>query len=513
MIHSRKLESDSPYLTDESKLSGAANMLFVPDDEEDVVEIVISHNSSRTPLTISAMRTGVCGGCVPKEGDIISMEKFNKVIGIGKDDKGYFIRAQAAVTVKDLNEIIRKKLYPELQNITDDATECILSERTDYFYPVDPTELNGSIGGNISTNASGPRTYKYGPTRDWVRRIRIVLSDGNILDVLRGEIKAKNRVFSIPVDGKNITVHIPSYEFNRNVKNTTGLMTGPDMDLVDLFVGSEGMFGIITEADIYITEWHPLMSNIIFFPSDDDAYDFVKEFVNSHIDPEFIEFFDTGSLDLIRKSKKNDPKFTGMPDIPDYAGSAIFFDISNDANIVSKYNELSQIAKIYGGSLDRSWCGHELKDRERFFAFRHSVPQTIFEYVASLKGSMPGMHKMGTDMSVPLDRLDEMIDSYSEVLTSEKLEYVIFGHIGNGHLHVEIILKSMDDLSKAKKAYHTLALRSIELGGSPSAEHGIGKIKSEYIELLYGKQGVEEIKKTKKELDPNWIFCPGNVVE
>ena len=118
---------------------------------------------------------------------------------------------------------------------------------------------------------------------------------------------------------------------------------------------------------------------------------------------------------------------------------------------------------------------------------------------------------MGTDMSVPLDRLDEMMGCYDSILKAYDLEYVIFGHIGNGHPHVEIILKDMDDFRRAKLAYTDLAAKAIELGGSPSAEHGIGKMKVSYVDMMYGTAGVTEIWNMKRTMDPEDRFNPGNV--
>ncbi|MDR3074413.1 MAG: FAD-binding oxidoreductase [Candidatus Methanoplasma sp.] len=509
----RRASSDSPYLRDESKITGDADEIFVPETEEDVVKTVEEHFSEGRPLTISGMRTGMCGGCVPFGGDVLTTERLNKIIGIGKDSNGYYVRLQPAVTVRELNEVLRKRSYSNLQNITEDAVGDLLNEGTDFFYPVDPTELNSSLGGNIAANSSGPRTLKYGPTRNWVRRIRAVLPDGGIIDVKRGDIKADGRLFRFKTDKRELEVPLPSYEYNMNVKNSTGIMARDGMDIVDLFIGSEGMFGVLTEADLYISKWHPLISNIFFFPDNGSAYSFVKDIQKSGMEPEFIEYFDSGSLDLIRAARKRDPKMNQMPDVPEDAGSAVFMDFPIDGALMRKYMEIGELSEANGGSLENSWCGHELRDRERFFGFRHSVPQTIFEYVAGLKGEDPEIHKMGTDMSVPLDNLDRMMDIYSETLERYGLDHVTFGHIGNGHLHVEIILKDMEDLEKAKNAYRELAVKAIELGGSPSAEHGIGKIKREYIELMYGNKGAEEIRRTKEAIDPKWILCPGNMVE
>lgn len=507
------LDGNSPYITDESKMKGSAEFLIMPENESEVIEAVRDAYLNGKCITTSSMRTGVCGGCVPQGGDVLSMEKMNKIIGIGEDDRGFYIRVQPAVTVRDLNKMLRSRRVSGLNDLTEGALDRFSGEPSGFFYPVDPTELNSSIGGNISTNASGPRTFKYGPTRNWIRRIKVVLSDGTLLDVKRGDIRADGRSFTLKMSDGDRIIPLPSYDFNMNVKNATGIMAADGMDLVDLFVGSEGIFGVVVEADVYVAPDHPLMSNIMFFPGPAEAYSFVRSLRDTQVVPEFLEFFDSGSLDLIRESRRRDPRFTEMPDIPDGAGSAVFFDIPYDGDILENYSIISKVAEKYRGSPENSWCGHEIRDRERFFAFRHSVPQTIFDHVASLKGTVPGIHKMGTDMSVPLEHLDEMTDLYYSVLNEAELDFVIFGHIGNGHVHVEIILEDLDDLERARKAYRKLAEYAISFGGSPSAEHGIGKLKKEYIEMMYGKKGLEEIKRTKSALDPKWILCRGNMVE
>ncbi|MDD7423664.1 MAG: FAD-linked oxidase C-terminal domain-containing protein, partial [Candidatus Methanomethylophilaceae archaeon] len=122
-------------------------------------------------------------------------------------------------------------------------------------------------------------------------------------------------------------------------------------------------------------------------------------------------------------------------------------------------------------------------------------------------------NKMGTDMSVPEERNREMMAEYGRVLESYGLEYVIFGHLGNCHPHAEIILKDMEDLRKAKEAYAVLARRAFELGGSPSAEHGIGKLKRDYTMMMYGAEGTEGIRRMKMAFDPNMILNRGNIIE
>ena len=513
MFQRHKINKGSPYLTDESKMTGQANDLIAPMDEVEVREAVRYCNSRGIPLTVAAMRTGVCGGSVPRGGDVLSLEHMSGVIGIGRDERGYFARVLPCTTLNELNETLRTRRFEDLEDVTPGAVASLAAEEVPFFYPVDPTEMDGSIGGNIATNASGPRTYRYGPTRDWVRRLRVVFADSSFIDFKRGEYRADGRRMSFPAGRSFYSFDIPSYDFNTDVKNAAGPMFHEDMDLIDMFIGSEGIFGIIVEADVYLAPWHPLMSNIMFFPSDADALTAVRAIRSDDlVDPEFLEYMDGKSLDLLRSVMASDPAMIRVPRIPDSAGSALFFDMAVTGDMEERYLRLGEITKGCGGDLAASWCGHELGDRARMRELRHSIPRSIFEYVASLKGEMPSIHKMGTDMSVPDAGADEMMSYYAEQLDAAGLKYVIFGHIGNNHPHVEIILRSMDDFRTAQEVYERFARKAVELGGSPSAEHGIGKIKTGYITLMYGEEGREEIRRIKRVLDPKGILCPGNII-
>ena len=514
MFYRQRIRSDSKYLTDESKMTGRGEHVIIPVDDSELREAVRINNSKGNPITVAGMRTGVCGGCVPLEGDVISLERMSGVIGVGRDERGYFVRVLPCTTIAEINRVLAVRDFSKLEDVTEGAAEQLSSEPVTYFYPVDPTEMNGSIGGNIACNASGPRTYRYGPTRDWVRRLRVVLPEGQFVDFKRGDYRAQGRRMSFPAGRSYYSFDIPSYDFNTDVKNAAGPMFHEDMDLIDMFVGSEGIFGIISEADVYIAPWHPLVSNILFFPTDGDCLAAVRDIrADDIIDPEFIEYMDGRSLDLIRRVTASDPAMIRVPKLPSEAGSALFFDMQITDDMPSRYARVGEIAERHGGSLDRSWCGHEECDRDRMRELRHSIPRSIFEYVASLKGEMPGIHKMGTDMSVPDGAADEMMAYYTEQLEAAGLEYVVFGHIGNNHPHVEIILKSMDDFDRANEVYRRFAEKAVELGGSPSAEHGIGKIKREYMRLMYGDEGVEGIRRIKGILDPKDILCRGNIVE
>ena len=513
MFNRQRIQQGSGYLSDESKMTGKAGNVIAPYDESELRDALRYCNNKGIRLTISGMRTGLCGGSVPQGGDILSMEHMEGPIGIGRDDDGFYIRVLPCTTVRQVNDILRRKDFAGLEDLTPGAVEALSSE-TVHFYPVDPTELDGSIGGNIATNASGPRTLKYGPTRDWVRGIRVVLPEAGYLDITRGEYKADGRRMSFPAGRNYYSFGLPEYDYNTAVKNATGPLISEGMDLIDLFIGSEGMFGIITWAELRIIPWHPTVSNLVFFDDDASALAAIRAIRDDDVvDPEFLEYMDGRSLDLIRGVMRDDPALIRVPMLPEDVGAAVFMDLMIDDDVKGRYGRLSEILEMHGTCLDRSWCGHEMSDRERIRQLRHCIPKTVFEYVASLKGEMPDIHKMGTDMSVPDSAAEEMMSYYAEELDAAGLEYVVFGHLGNNHPHVEIILHSMDDFARAKEVYSKFAVKAVELGGSPSAEHGIGKIKRDYMELMYGKDGVEALRKVKAVLDPNGILNIGNILE
>jgi D-lactate dehydrogenase (cytochrome) len=134
-------------------------------------------------------------------------------------------------------------------------------------------------------------------------------------------------------------------------------------------------------------------------------------------------------------------------------------------------------------------------------------------YVAGLKKEIPEITKLGTDMSVPDERLAEVYDLYGSGLAREGLDSVIFGHIGNNHLHVNILPKTQDEYERGKALYADWASRVVAMGGSVSAEHGIGKIKVQLLKEMYGDAGIEEMRRLKELFDPDYILGRGNLFE
>jgi D-lactate dehydrogenase (cytochrome) len=513
----------SSYLSDESRLPHqGAEYLFFPTNEAELSAVFREMAKRAITLTISAARTGIVGGAVPHGGAIVSLEKFDKILGIRYDSssKEWLVRAECGVTLMDLNDWAMKKNFPGLNERGTAETKAFLQRYkespTIYFYPPDPTEMGAALGGTVSTNASGARTYKYGATRNWVRWIRVMLASGEVLEIPRGKYFATpaGEFTIIDSKGNEAIVKIPKYTMP-STKNAAGIFSASNMDLIDLFIGSEGIFGAITEAEVALQKWHNPISIVQFLPSDDKAIDFVISLrKEKSIRPEFIEFYSSHALNLLRKKQKEDPRIVGMPPIPDYAKSAVFFDLRFDPETKDNdYSKLEEIVTERGSTLASSWAGYEQRDLERFKNFRHVLPETINTIIAERKKKMPELHKLSTDLAVPDQALEEIWAFYESKLAKAGLEWVAFGHIGNNHIHINIIPRTLKEMRDGLSIYHEFAKKAVALGGTISAEHGIGKMKKEFLSIMFSDKELKEMRAVKIALDPNLMINPGNMLD
>lgn len=512
----------SSYTIDESKLKGYAEWLFFPKNEEEIVTVVREMEKRGVPITISAARTGIVGGCVPFGGAILSLEKLNAILGLGFDEKTkqWYVRSQSGVSLKELNEKVIQKKFPELEEKQKELLNKFSQDEKTYWYPVDPTEKTAHLGGTVATNASGSLSYKYGATRKWVRRVRLVLANGEILDIPRGKYQASPEgTFTIQnTAGETKTFSIPSYRTGTNVKNAAGLFAEPSMDLIDLFIGSEGILGVITEVEVWITEKpENVIAVTTFFPTEMNAASFVNDIrrKDSSLKTEFLEYLCPDSLKLLRKKQISDPPLVNMPPIPENI-AAIIFEISyTEDSLPDLYERLETIAIKNNSSMDQTWACYEDREIDRITAFRHLLPETVNAIIAERKQKNPTIHKLGTDMAVPIipeTNLAEILSFYQEKLRESNLEHVIFGHIGDNHLHINILPKDEKELEKAKEIYKVFAKKAVSLEGTVSAEHGIGKIKKEYFNIMFDEDKRRQIIEVKQALDPTGLFSIGNMV-
>jgi D-lactate dehydrogenase (cytochrome) len=511
------------YLTDESKFSCQPfDHLFFPRSEAELSTVIKEMARRGVKVTIAGARTGLVGGCVPNEGALVSLENFDRMLALYYDvpSAEWRLKAQCAVNLRTIAAQLAVKSIPDIERCADGMTLIEMDRfRQDpdfYFYPPDPTEMSASLGGTVATNASGARTFRHGPTRDWVRGIRVMLATGELLDLPRGKYFASPAGEFIVTDsaGNDYKVRIPTYSSPRT-KNTAGFFTAPHMDLVDLFIGSEGAFGIITEVTVGLLKRTPKISVVQFLASDEQAIALVQTLrADPRIRLDFLEMYSATAIDLLRERQRRDAKSVGTPPIPAAARSALFFELDFDPAAKDvQMQALDSAVRSCGASPADSWAAYENRELDRLKNFRHILPETINAIIAERKKQHPGLHKLGTDLAVPDEHLSDMWAVYRDALGVAGLEWAAFGHIGNNHVHINILPRDMADLQKALGLYQMFAEKAVAFGGSVSAEHGIGKLKAKFLKAMFSPADIEEMRAVKKALDPNLLLNPGNIFE
>jgi D-lactate dehydrogenase (cytochrome) len=499
--------------------------MFIPTTEKQVADFLQEMNARKIPITISGDRTGIVGGAIPFGGALMSLEKMKKIVGIRWDHQTseWRVMVQPGIRLKEFQERIAKK---DLGNATSPDScsnwkdlQRFIGEAQQYFYPPDPTEGSASLGGTVATDASGSRTYHYGRTRNHVRAIRMVLATGDILEVHRGEhiVDASRMVRIKLLDGSEKVVQLPSYE-SPHVKSAAGYHCLQNMDLIDLFIGSEGTLGVITLIEVALTmaPKHTAMF-LAFFPSEDDAVKFVlrvrsTKTPGARLNVHSLEYFDPNSLGLLERMKQNGKLSIGFK-LPDQKSTAAILCEFSYEDLPEAIQLLQTPLDQSRSSLDKAISGIDEKGMEQLRELRHALPESINKIVAQRKQQIPKIHKIGTDSAVPDDKLESLMKSYSDLLRTSNLEYYVFGHIAENHLHINLIPRNDDELAKAEKLALDLARHAVSLGGTVSGEHGIGKMKRHLLKIMFNDAAIGQMLITKRELDPNQILCPGNIFQ
>jgi D-lactate dehydrogenase (cytochrome) len=255
------------------------------------------------------------------------------------------------------------------------------------------------------------------------------------------------------------------------------------------------------------------ISIIQFLKSDEQAIDLVDALRNEKcIQIDFLEFYSGNALELLRHWQSQDPKSGAMPPIPLQAGAALFFEFSFEPMAENlDYAVLEKAIKAVGASIADSWAAYENRELQRLKDFRHILPETINAIIAERKKQFPEIHKLGTDLAVPDDRLHDMWRIYQDALDKADLQWVAFGHIGNNHIHINILPRNADELKQGLELYQQFAAKAVEFGGTVSAEHGIGKMKTKFLKLMYRPDEIQEMLALKSTLDPDRLLNPGNI--
>jgi len=413
----------------------------LPRHTESVAKILQFAHVRRIPVTARGAGHGYVGGCVPVRGGIVlSVERLNRIKEINAADFVAVVQA-GVVTAKLQDECARRGLY----------------------YPPDPaSRADCSLGGNIATNAGGPRCLKYGVTRDYVLGLEVVLADGTVARL-----------------------------GSRTHKNKTGF------DLHRLFVGSEGLLGIVTEATLKLLPLPPYRALLgVGFTSTRDATRALAAVFAAGFLPCALEIADEFTLAAARKR-------TGSRDLE---GCRAMLLIELDGQERSVRGELKTLEKIIQPHravfVKRALGGNAV---EKLWGLRR-------EFSYSLRDT--GLTKLNEDIAVPRGQLEALFAFTAQLQKRHGLQLASFGHAGDGNIHVNVMVDYTQPGAKerSERCLDDLFQGILKMGGVITGEHGIGIAKQRWWPLAAGDE-VRTLHRTiKRALDPKGILNPGKFV-
>jgi D-lactate dehydrogenase (cytochrome) len=482
-----------------------------PRDAKEVAAILTSRNSI---LPIGA-QSSLTGGATPMGETILATSRMARIRDLGPSH----VRVQAGVTVQALQDYLTG---------------------AGAWFPPAPTFTGACAGGIVATNAAGAATFKYGTTREWVDGLTVVLAEGTILELKRGECVARDGRLDVATCSGSIAVPVPSYRPPAVSKRSAGYHAAADMDLVDLFIGSEGTLGVITEVTFRILSPSPA-SALALVPCVSEAQglelaDAIRRASRetwrsrdpNGIDAAAIEHMDRRSIEIVREDGADVRHNVSLPPDTEMAllvrlelqrditHAAAFDQIANALNRSGPDTALTRFCRLLAeaGVFDRTEIAlpGDRRRTDELIAVREAVPEGVNQRVGRAKRDVDArIEKTAADMIAPADRFAEMMRVYHRGFASRGLDYAIWGHISDGNVHPNVLPRSYDDVIKGKAAILEFGREVARLGGSPLAEHGVGRnpVKQALLRQLYGDAGVEEMRAVKRALDPGWKLSPG----
>lgn len=478
------------FAADSSNLPGNAQALARPRDAQECAIIMRGCFLAGIPVTISGGRSNLTGSATPESGVVLS------TIAMAGDDLRIDQEAQCVqAPVGMILEELRKQ---------------VISRSAGQFeFPVDPTSrADAAVGGAIACNASGFTPGESGAIRRWVEALDFLLPDGRKIGARRGEYVSRAGRFTL-VDGAGAgqVFFVPRYP-RPAIKNAGGPFSAADgvMDFIDLVIGSEGIFGLVTACTLKIAPRPSDYLDLFFsLPGEQQALAFLT-YVRGRLGNDLgrlaaLEYFGVNSRSFMDHA---DRFFNG----DDQVGIYIRAPLRGETVDAAAEHWLDIVAASECGvDGDSIIVLDNDRDRATFLEARHSLPANSLEMVQHR-----GTFTIMTDTVVPADRFAEFLAFTHSALSGEKLEYLAFGHFGDCHLHF-MILPEKNQVDRAVAVYDSIVAKSAALGGVYSGEHGTGKRKRKDFIKCYGAPAADEIRRCKAAVDPGFILNRGNVVE
>ncbi len=411
-----------------------------PESNEEVSKILKLCNEYKTPVVPFGTGTSLEGNVVGNENGItISLEKMNKILSVNAED--FDCRVQACVTKEQLNEHLRED---------------------GVFFPIDPG-ANAAIGGMASTSASGTMAVKYGTMKTVITGLTVVLPNGDIINT-----------------------------GSRTKKTSAGY------NLTNLFIGSEGTLGIITEVVLRLSPIpESIMSAVCHFPNLENAVQTAQQIIQFGVPIARIEMLNKDQMEI----SINYSKLTDIEAVP-----TLFFEfhgseLSNKENI----KIVEEISKDNNGSSFK-WA-KDLEERNKLWKARWDV-------YYSVKALINNGRVYSTDVCLPISKITECVNFAEEQTKKFGLRAPMVGHLGDGNFHVLLPFdpEKKETYKKIREFNDLLIKKSLELNGTITGEHGIGLHKKEYL-LEEHPDNIPVMKSIKRTIDPNNIMNPGKIFD
>ena len=500
------------YLEDAAHFSGGhASELASPANEAELAEVL---RAATKVLPVGA-QSSLTGGATPMGETIVSTRRLTGIEIVGADR----VRVGAGVTLEALNRAL---------------------ESAGRLYPPSPTFTGASVGGTVATNAAGAATFKYGTTRDWVEALTVVLPAGDVMDVERGATRASEGRFVLRLDAGTVAVPIPAYRMPLVPKLSAGYYAAPGMDLIDLFIGSEGTLGVVTAVTLRVLPTRPaICAALVPFSTEAAALAFAGGLRDAaretwrtgsrrSIDVSAIEYMDGRSLSIVREDRADAMNNVRLPPETDAAllvalelaagtGAPEAFDqigrahdaVPPDTPLVRFCSMLSDAGVFDDVEIAVPGDAPRLA---QLVALREAVPAGVNQRVGRVKSSVDAaIDKTAADIAVPFDQLGELLTAFRGEASRRGLDVAVWGHVSDGNLHPNVIPRTLEEWRAARELVEETGRMAIRLGGAPMAEHGVGRnaIKQRLLQELYGASGIDQMRAVKRAIDPEWKLSPG----
>ncbi|MBN2332576.1 MAG: FAD-binding oxidoreductase [Deltaproteobacteria bacterium] len=475
------------YATDSSNLPGHAEALCRPASERECAIILRACHQSNIPLTISAGQSNLTGSATAEGGVVLSLVKMTS----------------PSVAVDATNKLVTTPVGIVLEEMRNQVLE---QSSKKLYYPVDPTSrADAWIGGTLSCNASGFTPGEIGATREWVEAIDFLLPNGLKIHAKRGDYSSRAGEFKLKHGNQSLLLPVPTYP-RPAIKNASGPFSSADgtMDFIDLVVGSEGLFGLITACTLKLAE-RPASYLELFFslPAESNALAFL-DYLGNRLAGDFgrlaaLEYFGVNCRQYMDHETK---LFHGNNQVGIYLQVPVL------------QTPIEEMTESWFNLLLAAGCGIDpeavlLLDNEpmqrTFMEARHSMPANALEVV-----QQRGTYTIMTDTVVPPAAFAEFLAYVHDLIISEGIDYLSFGHFGDCHLHFTL-LPEKENLNRASAIYDQIIAKSAALGGVYSGEHGTGKRKRKDFLRCFDEQAIVQLKRCKGAVDPGFLLNRGNV--